>query len=362
MSERVGLLVVTMKHKKKILGISVILILVVVGVIYYSKVSPVKETNVYLSVYEKIEAEVPVNVLIVGDSIAQGTGATPGNSWATLFTNWIKEKCGEDSVITNISMGGNTSYAGIVRENILDDDIDYDLAIICYGENDVDDDSFAPTYEGIIRGLKSKYGQCDIICILESSQREYTNKMNQIIDIAEYYNLPIADTIAAFNESGYKYEELVGAPDDLTHPNDLGHYIYFQTVQNVIETQIKKISVYSQSSTEYDSFLYYSKSDFKRIGLNKYRIDIEEPITADIGIYRNYVSGENGLKIYVDDELIIDQNFDWNYSFTQAHIDKLTQEPAYIERSIVLEFSSTEQAQNFDGIVLSNIAKGQNKQ
>lgn len=116
----------------------------------------------------------------------------------------------------------------------LNDDVDYDLAIICYGQND-STDGFSTNYESIIRAIKSKYPDCSIISILESSQRTYTEKMTTIQSICEHYSIPVADTIAAFNDSGKAYDDLTG---DGVHPNDAGQEIYFETVKTVIDDNV----------------------------------------------------------------------------------------------------------------------------
>ena len=82
-------------------------------------------------------------------------------------------------------MGGNASYAGYVRTMALNDDVDYDLAIICYGQND-SADGFSTSYESIIQAIRSKYPGCSIISILESSQQTYTEKMTTIQSICEH--------------------------------------------------------------------------------------------------------------------------------------------------------------------------------
>ena len=68
------------------------------------------------------------------------------------------------------------SYAGYARTLMLDDGVDYDLAVICYGQNDREQD-FSLYYESIIRALRSKFSKCSVISILESSQRTYTNQL-----------------------------------------------------------------------------------------------------------------------------------------------------------------------------------------
>ena len=307
----------------------------------------------YTSVYEKLVEGEKINILVVGDSIGQGTGATNSKGWASMLPEWIEEEYSAECNLTNISMGGNTTYAGIIRTKTLDDDIDYDLVIICFGEND-SEDKISSEYEALIRTIQSKYGNASIISVLESSQREYTNKISDIIKLADYYGIPVADTIYAFGNSGYEYEELVNAPDDLVHPNDKGHEIYLDTIKSVIQSQVNDISICYQDAYTYDDILYYDKKDMHKTGSCKYELVLDEPITADIGLYRNYCNGENGIKIYADGELVIDSLEYWD-SAVQGHVYQLSQNPIRIESNLTIEFSSKELAQNFYGLVFTNI-------
>lgn len=346
------------KKHRKIWGLLATVIMVVIVALVVSRFMLPKGkmvTKRYVSVYEKLADGADINVLIVGDSIAAGTGASNGNSWAARLPEYIRSTYESECNITNVSLGGNTSYAGTYKVKELDDMIDYDLAIICYGENDNDDERFAPEYEAIIRAIQIKYPRCRIISVLESSQREYTNKMNTIMEIAGHYGIPVADTIKSFNKSGYDYEDLVHAPDDLTHPNDQGHEIYLETIGDVINEQVRgEMETYSADAYQYDCAICYERSDFRRVGLRKFAIALEEPVTAaSIGVYRTYMPGENGLKIYADGELIYENSFIWNYGFGQEHIDKIVEEPVSIEKKIEVEFSSMRLAKYFRGIMIN---------
>lgn len=108
------------------------------------------------------------------------------------------------------------------------------MAIICYGQND-GTDGFSTNYESIIRAIRSKYPDCSIISILESFQREYTEKMTTNQSICEHYSIPVADTIASFNNSGKAYDDLTG---DGVHLNEAGQGIYFETVKAVIDDNV----------------------------------------------------------------------------------------------------------------------------
>ena len=116
------------------------------------------------------------------------------------------------------------------------DEDKYDLIIVCYGQNDKVD-GFNLDYEALIRGTIFKNQTNCIIPVLESSQREYNEKMQWIMTVAEYYQLPVADTIKAFNNSGYSYELLSA---DGVHPNDKGYKIMGDFYSNIIEDYLNE--------------------------------------------------------------------------------------------------------------------------
>lgn len=143
-------------------------------------------------------------VNMYGIFIHKNAGSQGEKGWCTLLQNNLRKTYENSVSFTNVSMGGNASYAGYVRTMALNDDVGYDLAIICYGQND-GADGFSTNYESSIRAIRTKYPDCSIIAILESSQREYTEKMTTIQNICDHYSIPVADTIAAFNNSGKAY-------------------------------------------------------------------------------------------------------------------------------------------------------------
>ena len=316
-----------------------------------SKAFPTKK---YVSVYEKLIDGAPVNILVVGDSISAGAGSTKGHSWAVQIPELIKTTYGSECHLTNLSIGGTTSVAGIVKEEMLDDGVNYDLVIICYGENDVDDATFSSSYEGIIRSSQSKYPGCSIICVIESSQREYTSKINTIINIAQFHNIPIADTIKAFAESGYKYEDLVNAPDDLTHPNDKGHEIYLNTIANVISNQMNVNTVYTTDTHQFDTTVFYSKSDFKKIDNKTFSLSLDNPVAAKISVYSTRIPGENGIRVFADDSVVYESSYEWSFDIQQEYIETLTDSPVCINKNLLIEFPSKETAKGFVGILLSD--------
>ena len=317
-----------------------------------AKAEALKQKEAEDSFYQKLADGFDVNVLIVGDSIAEGGQGEKG--WCTLLQNNLRETYGNSVSFTNVSMGGNTSYAGYVRTMALNDDVDYDLAIICYGQND-GADGFSTNYESIIRAIRSKYPDCSIISILESSQRTYTEKMTTIQSICEHYSIPVADTIAAFNDSGKAYDDLTG---DGVHPNDAGQEIYFETVKAVINDNVTASTgkmtdtdVINADVHKFDNFVWYdASSDFERVDDTTFTISVSA--TGVLGIDYTYESGDNKADIYVDGELFESPTVTFDYDFSQRHI-LVVSDDCTVKSEIKVVFNTKEQADGFKGMCFS---------
>ena len=317
-----------------------------------AKAEALKQKEAEDSFYQKLVDGFDVNVLIVGDSIAEGGQGEKG--WCTLLQNNLRKTYGNSVSFTNVSMGGNASYAGYVRTMALNDDVDYDLAIICYGQND-GTDGFSTNYESIIRAIKNKYPDCSIISILESSQRTYTEKMTTIQSICEHYSIPVADTIAAFNDSGKAYDDLTG---DGVHPNDAGQEIYFETVKAVIDDNVTAstgkmtdIDVINADVHKFDNFVWYdASSDFERVDDTTFTISVSA--TGVLGIDYTFESGDNKADIYVDGELYKSPTVTFNYDFSQRHI-LVVSDDCTVKSEIKVVFNTKEQADGFKGMCFS---------
>lgn len=317
-----------------------------------AKAEALKQKEEEDSFYQKLADGFDVNVLVVGDSIAENGQGEKG--WCTLLQNNLRKSYGNSVSFTNVSMGGNTSYAGYVRTMALNDNVDYDLAIVCYGQND-GADGFSTNYESIIRAIRTKYPDCSIIAILESSQREYTEKMTTIQNICEHYSIPVADTIAAFNNSGKAYDEL---SNDGTHPNDVGQEIYFETVKAVIDDNVAAstgkmadIDVINADVHKFDNFIWYdASSDFERVDDTTFTISTSA--SGILGIDYTYESGDNKADIYVDGELFESPTVTFDYDFSQRHI-LVVSDDCTVNDEIKVVFTSKEQADGFHGMCFS---------
>lgn len=296
-----------------------------------------------------------LKVLIVGDSISEGSGASdPSLHWYKYLIPYMKETYGVKLDITNVSMGGTTSYAGYVRVMQLDSKEDYDLAIICYGENDRPED-LSLYYESILYTIRNKYPDCKLMTILESSQREYTDKIKTIQSLSEYYGAYVVDVIAAFDNSGRAYAEL---SNDGTHPNDEGQKVYYEAVRESLDVYYTQKETYVMPVVEpvnpeivnFNKLTYYSVRDFHKI--DEYTYELKTDISSGVlGVDYSCFKGDNSISIYVGERKVWDKPIVWEHNFEMRFIERIADE-CEIDSSIRITFSSREQMKHFHGIIL----------
>ncbi len=317
--------------------------------------SPVSTVSSPDSFYTRLGSGEDVNILIVGDSIGNGGGSSDGEGFVGPLKAWIEEEYGVSCGITNVSMGGNSSYAGIVRVNILDDGIDYDLSIICFGEND-GRKTLPGEYEAIVRSLLKKYEGISIISVLESSQKTYTKKIKAIQAIDEYYGIPTADTIAAYNDSSLSFDEL---NSDEKHPNDEGYKLYFEEIKKAVkETENRPLSPFSPLNPEalrFESFRFIPAEDFRKVDFLTVRAEVQSPVKGNPGFYHTLIPGGHSISVYADGKPVSEPFFDWPYDDTMEVMSGLEDCEAEISKELKLTFSSKEALEGFKGFILTDL-------
>lgn len=342
-------------YKKGIAAVVITLIFVVMFSLLKWSVTERRQKEQVDSFYQKLSDRLGVNVLVVGDSIGEGTGTqTDGRQWYVQLQKYLETLSHQPVSMDNVSMGGNASYAGYVRTEMLGNDKDYDLAVICYGQND-SAENFSQYYESIIRAIRKKYPDCAIISILESSQRDYSEKMVEIQNICNYYGIPVADTIAAFNNSGIAYEELAS---DGVHPSDLGQDLYYETMKAIIDENVlaktgklTDVEAMNESVRDFDNFAWYSVAEsFERE--NDTTFVMKNTAKGILGIDYQFQSGDNKAEFYVDGKPHDTVEFTFNFGFSQRHI-MIVSDNCTVENEIKIVFATKEQADGFNGLCFS---------
>lgn len=336
------------KKKKSVIFIAMMICFGLGCLVTFVFMRKVSHQGVNRSFYDKLRLGQPVNILIVGDSIGNGDGSVEEYKWGTLLGDWLQSEYKVECNVTNVSMGGQSSYAGFGRVAALDDGKIYDLAILCYGQNDPPD-NFLEKYESIIYGLRGKYGTIDMLAILESAQLEYTDKMVTIQELCAFYGIPVVDTIAAFADSGYLYDDLT---KDGTHPNNLGNAIYFETIAKIINEKTGGPMgdwVYDENLTK-----YYSRDSFKKVNDCTLRLKCKG-VSGRIGMFRAFHREENKTILKIDgEEQIVEERY-WPYEFKQDQLYEIAEDVYEVKDSIEIVFDSEESLEDFRGLMITNV-------
>lgn len=226
--------------------------------------------------------------------------------------------------------------------------------IICSGEND-DDSSLGKYYEALVRNVKTKYPKAEIISILQSSQKTYTDKIKTIQTIAKHYNIPTADTIIPFtNGENGPYSSLT--VDDI-HPSNKGYAIYTKVLENLIATNILKNQASHifkwrklpnpifPDSLDHAYFQAFSTNVLARTE-NTFTGKINFPKGSFLGMDIWYFRGLNSCKLVINDKPITSQKINWGHD-NKHFITELKKIDATGESQVTITFGTKEQADNF---------------
>ena len=189
--------------------------------------------KIYKTFLQSLREKKDIKIVAIGDSICDGCASDePGKKWSNLLCGFLKEKYDCSISYHNLAVGGTSSLFGFVRLMRMLPEETADIVLLCYGQND-DEKDFSFFYEGLLRSVLKKFGDAPIICFLESSQREETEKIRDIRKIAAHYNCLVADTINAFSKTYKEYCEL--SAHDGVHLNDEGQRVYAECLLETIE-------------------------------------------------------------------------------------------------------------------------------
>ena len=330
-------------------------------------VSEGQETDAFTS----IACGKDVRMLFVGDSIG-------AQEWSESAGDWIEEQYGISCEVKNICMGWGTSFTGYARLHMLEEEEPFDIAVICFGQNDSPVD-FAWFYETVIRTLLDDNPNCCLFSVLESSQRAYTEKIQEIIRLAAYYDIPVIDTLAAYEQSEYSYDTL--SPDTI-HPGPLGQDLYLQAFTEAfgkqvdaawetVSTQVSKaltgtpltwnLSLNRHFREQPDDPRVYDLEQFLYLPVEGFtRVDDLTYIREDVhasglpGVFYWVVPGDNRMQIYADDQLLYDLAENFYHYNTQSRIELLDKNKITVDGRITVVFDSKEQADGFRGLTFSN--------
>ena len=302
-----------------------------------NKESRISSLNFYGNLLEGRD----VDALIIGDSIGQSAGSSNSDKkWSNLIIKDVMKKYKSTMTTDFITGGSATGIRGWVELNSVKATKKYDLAFICFGQNDqfnMKPEQFKIFYESIIINLKKINPNIEIIPIIESSFREYNDYSKAIEELSKHYNLQYADTLQAFNSSAQPYSNLT---KDAEIPSDKGYNYYARTIEKIIDKNYAskkktkdKYSVLYNNTNKLTDFVFDNSPDLK----NGFTLDkdmtsskVSDSLTfnttnsvAIIHFLRQPSGGK--FKVFIDDNFVeeIDTKSTFQVSYSKLIADNL---------------------------------------
>ena len=257
--------------------------------------------------YQMLKSQQPINLLVVGDSVAAGRSASQKEAaWPELLADGLGRRFGCQVTLANKAMDQVSLFAtygqvmGAGGTGTQDDQTVYDLAIICCGKEDNDTD-FGLGYEAVIRAIHRRYPACSILTVCQQNVEPGSVMDQDLTRISKAYNTALVDMRKLFDgQEGQLLDETTG------YPNDAGHKMYAQSLFAAIykraeegaDGQVPDQDPVIEGAAAYDNYIYYPADQFKRtnntsmelttgqvsgmLGIDYYAYDRDESTTLDI--------------------------------------------------------------------------------
>lgn len=198
---------------------------------------------------KKLRAGGKLKIIAYGDSITAGGEATqPGLIYWQRWADALKQKYPHSEIgAVNGATGGDTTRNGLERLQAKVLDQQPDLVLVAFGMNDNNVPAFGVPLEEFKRNLgvivdRIRAGTKAEVILVSAfppnpnwrfGSREMENYAVATGEVAREKQCAFADTYHDWivRAARKKPEDLLG--NDINHPNDFGHWIYFQTLNRI---------------------------------------------------------------------------------------------------------------------------------
>ena len=315
-----------------------------------SKAEALREKEQNDSFYQKLKDGFDVSILILGDTVANGYGASSQEkTWAKLLEKSIEDNYRVEVTIDNEAILDSGAYASYARVKMMEGK-DYDLAVICTGAAD-NEETLPVYYEALLRAIQSKFRKCSVICVQEYMETENNARNLSILSLANAYNAYSADL---FNKM---YSDPAPYLQDGGYLNDAGHELYADTIYSVIKSGVDSGTEYmvtqenpiNEETEKFDQFLYVPADRFTRSGR---QYSMEASVTGIVAFDFAVPPGENSFDVYVDRVKTVTYTVTNTISVPVEHIELIDSE-IKASRRIGVIFQSDELAEDFRGMCVT---------
>lgn len=191
---------------------------------------------------ERLQHEGQITYLAIGDSAAQGVGATePHRGYVGLLARRIRHRSRTSVRVVNLSVSGATTWGA--RKEQLPKLRNYspDICTVSIGANDIADfhpDKFERNIREIYAAVPSHAIVAELPCMFVPDRERKVAVANEIVHrVADEYGLTVAPLHTITKRVGLR-RTFFNSYGDLFHPNDRGYEIWASAFEPAIDARV----------------------------------------------------------------------------------------------------------------------------
>lgn len=195
---------------------------------------------------ERVQHEGQITYLAIGDSAAQGVGATaPHRGYVGLLARRIRHRSRMSVRVVNLSVSGSTTWGAKKEQLPKLRNYSPDVCTVSIGANDIA--SFDP--DGFERNLRAIYGAvpshaivAELPCMFVPDRERKVAVANEIVHrVADEFGLTVAPLHAITKRVGLR-RTFFNTYGDLFHPNDRGYEIWASAFEPAVDARVDTVA------------------------------------------------------------------------------------------------------------------------
>ncbi|MDP4332339.1 SGNH/GDSL hydrolase family protein [Curtobacterium sp. A7_M15] len=195
---------------------------------------------------ERLQHEGQITYLAIGDSAAQGVGASePHRGYVGLLARRIRHRSRSSVRVVNLSVSGSTTWGA--RKDQLPKLRNYtpDICTVSIGANDIADfhpDKFERNIREIYGAVPSHAIVAELPCMFVPDRERKVAVANEIVHrVADEFGLTVAPLHTITKRVGLR-RTFFNSYGDLFHPNDRGYEIWASAFEPAVDARVDVVA------------------------------------------------------------------------------------------------------------------------
>ena len=195
---------------------------------------------------ERLHHEGQLTYLAIGDSAAQGVGATvPSRGYVGLLARRIRHRSRTTVRVVNLSVSGATTWGAKKDQLPKLRNFTPDVCTVSIGANDIADfhpDKFERNIRAIYAAVPSHAVVAELPCMFSPDRERKVAVANEIIHrVADELGLTVAPLHAITKRVGIR-RTFFNTYGDLFHPNDRGYEVWASAFEPAVDARVDTVA------------------------------------------------------------------------------------------------------------------------